>query len=87
MQRQASDDIVRASDVVEDVTVNSAEVSNKFKFFETYKAPEKEKKQFRITPPREGQVKVAELCFSFASAVSIWRTVCFCLSCVLVPVL
>jgi hypothetical protein len=38
--------------------VETAEVSNKFKFFETYKAPEKERKKFRITPPREGQVKV-----------------------------
>jgi hypothetical protein len=38
--------------------VETADVSNKFKFFETYKAPEKERKQFRITPPREGQVKV-----------------------------
>ncbi|XP_023719697.1 intracellular protein transport protein USO1 isoform X13 [Cryptotermes secundus] len=57
--RQPSEDVVRSSDFIEDVKVETAEVSNKFKFFETYKAPEKERKQFRITPPREGQVKVS----------------------------
>ncbi|KAG8281903.1 LIM domain and actin-binding protein 1 [Homalodisca vitripennis] len=51
-------DIVRASDPTDDVVVATADVSDKFKFFETYKAPEKERKAFRITPPREGQVKV-----------------------------
>ncbi|XP_075229512.1 uncharacterized protein LOC142329075 isoform X17 [Lycorma delicatula] len=57
-KRQVStEDIVRSSDTLEDVTVQTADVSSKFKFFETYKAPEKERKAFRITPPREGQVK------------------------------
>lgn len=56
--RQVSDDIVRASDRTEDVVVSTADVGNKFKFFETYKEPEKERKAFRITPPREGQAKV-----------------------------
>jgi hypothetical protein len=56
--RQPSADVVRSSDFVQDVQVETAEVSNKFKFFETYKVPEKERKQFRIPPPREGQVKV-----------------------------
>ncbi|XP_073977212.1 uncharacterized protein isoform X23 [Rhodnius prolixus] len=55
--RQASEDVVRSSDIVEDVTIETADLSSKFKFFETYKAPEKERKAFRITPPREGQVK------------------------------
>ncbi|XP_066996513.1 glutamic acid-rich protein isoform X2 [Anabrus simplex] len=54
---QVSKDIVRASDAVEDVKVETSEIFSKFKFFETYKEPEREKKQFRITPPREGQVK------------------------------
>lgn len=58
MKRQISEDVVKSSDVVEDVTVKTADISSKFKFFEKYKAPEKEKKAFRITPPREGQVKV-----------------------------
>ncbi|XP_049781625.1 glutamic acid-rich protein isoform X1 [Schistocerca cancellata] len=55
--QQVSKDIVRASDTVEDVKVETSDVSSKFKFFETYKEPEKQKKPFRITPPREGQVK------------------------------
>uniref|UniRef100_A0A1B6LDQ3 LIM zinc-binding domain-containing protein n=3 Tax=Graphocephala atropunctata TaxID=36148 RepID=A0A1B6LDQ3_9HEMI len=58
VSRQVSEDIIRASDPTDDVVVATADVSDKFKFFETYKAPEKERKTFRITPPREGQVKV-----------------------------
>ncbi|CAG2053187.1 unnamed protein product, partial [Timema podura] len=58
LSRQASEDVVRASDTIEDVQVETDEVSSKFKFFETFKPQEKQKKQFRITPPREGQVKV-----------------------------
>nr|CAD7255946.1 unnamed protein product [Timema shepardi] len=57
LSRQASEDVVRASDTIEDVQVETDEVSSKFKFFETFKPQEKQKKQFRITPPREGQVK------------------------------
>ena len=63
--RQPSSDVVRSSDFVQDVQVETAEVSNKFNFFETYKAPAKERKQFRITPPREGQVKVWWKCDAF----------------------
>ncbi|XP_026808467.1 F-actin-monooxygenase MICAL3 isoform X8 [Rhopalosiphum maidis] len=55
--RQVSDDVVKCSDRIEDVSVETAEVSSKFKFFETYKPPVVIKKQFRITPPREGQIK------------------------------
>lgn len=54
---------------MEDVVVETADLSSKFKFFETYKPTEKERKKFRITPPREGQVKVSEhiiLCLRFA---------------------
>lgn len=58
MNRQASEDVVRSTDQVDDVTVKTADISNRFKFFETYKEPEKQRKQFRITPPREGQTKV-----------------------------
>nr|BAN20866.1 conserved hypothetical protein [Riptortus pedestris] len=52
-----SEEIVRSSDVVEDVAIETADVSSRFKFFETYREPEKQKRAFRITPPREGQVK------------------------------
>ncbi|KAL1130892.1 hypothetical protein AAG570_012133 [Ranatra chinensis] len=55
--RQTSEEVVRASDPVEDVTIETADLSSRFKFFEAYKAPEVRKKAFRITPPREGTVK------------------------------
>ncbi|XP_066598477.1 uncharacterized protein [Prorops nasuta] len=58
MGRQVSDDVVRSSDQTEEVHVETSDISNKFKFFETYKEPEKQRKQFRITPPRDGQVKM-----------------------------
>nr|XP_031843021.1 uncharacterized protein LOC116431550 isoform X9 [Nomia melanderi] len=58
MGRQVSDDVVRSSDTTEEVQVETSDISNKFKFFESYKEPEKERKQFRITPPRDGQVKM-----------------------------
>lgn len=59
MGRQAStDDVVRSSDAAEEVQVETSDISNKFKFFETYRAPEKQRKEFRFTPPRDGQVKV-----------------------------
>ncbi|XP_057338559.1 uncharacterized protein LOC130676403 isoform X15 [Microplitis mediator] len=53
-----ADDVVRSTDTTEEIHVETSDISNKFKFFETYKEPEKERKQFRITPPRDGQVKV-----------------------------
>ncbi|CAG5106262.1 Similar to Lima1: LIM domain and actin-binding protein 1 (Rattus norvegicus) [Cotesia congregata] len=53
-----ADDVVRSTDTTEEIQVETSDISNKFKFFETYKEPEKERKQFRITPPRDGQVKV-----------------------------
>ncbi|XP_018341914.1 PREDICTED: uncharacterized protein LOC108748331 isoform X8 [Trachymyrmex septentrionalis] len=58
MGRQVSDDVVRSSDATEEIQVETSEISNKFKFFESYKEPEKQRKQFRITPPRDGQVKM-----------------------------
>lgn len=70
MGRQVSDDVVRSSDATEEVHVETSEISNKFKFFETYKEPEKQRKQFRITPPRDGQVKVR----SFDFVVVDWLT-------------
>ncbi|CAG5101701.1 Protein of unknown function [Cotesia congregata] len=58
MGRQVrADDVVRSTDTTEEIQVETSDISNKFKFFETYKEPEKERKQFRITPPRDGQVK------------------------------
>lgn len=65
MGRQVSDDVVRSSDMTEEIHVETSEISNKFKFFESYKEPEKQRKQFRITPPRDGQVKVRFFGFIF----------------------
>lgn len=68
-QQLSAADIVRSSDKKEDgFTVNTEELSSKFKFFETYedemarKAKEEKREIFkRITPPREdGVVKVRE---------------------------
>nr|XP_008196126.1 PREDICTED: uncharacterized protein LOC658955 isoform X7 [Tribolium castaneum] len=58
LSRSASEDVVKSSvNVVDDVQIRTSDIQQRFKFFETYKEPEKEKKSFRITPPREGQVK------------------------------
>ncbi|XP_037045566.1 uncharacterized protein LOC119081000 isoform X2 [Bradysia coprophila] len=51
------EDVVKCDDKVDDIKIETADISNKFKFFETYKPSAAEKKQFRITPPREGVVK------------------------------
>lgn len=58
MTRQQSEDVVKSDMHTEDVEIRTADISQRFKFFETYQEPEKQRKQFRITPPREGQVKV-----------------------------
>jgi hypothetical protein len=54
----STDDIVRSGVKVDDVQIETADIVSKFKFFEAYKPAPKEKKQFRITPPREGVTKV-----------------------------
>jgi hypothetical protein len=51
----SSDDIVRSDAKMDDVQIETADIVSKFKFFETYKPPAKEKKSFRITPPRDYQ--------------------------------
>ncbi|XP_045780034.1 LIM domain and actin-binding protein 1 [Maniola jurtina] len=47
-------DVVRAADKLEDVKIETADISDRFKFFETYK-PENKRKEFRMTPPRHTQ--------------------------------
>lgn len=82
MGRQVSDDVVRSSDATEEVHVETSEISNKFKFFESYREPEKQRKQFRITPPRDGQVKVRSFDFVvvdwFIRFCVIWSNKCVC---------
>lgn len=78
MNRQPSTDVVRASDPVEEVTVQTSDISSKFKFFETYKAPEVKRKAFRITPPREGQQPKVSRKHIFVSKMSAhWRPIFF----------
>ncbi|KAK2727064.1 hypothetical protein QYM36_007799, partial [Artemia franciscana] len=59
LQSQISNEVVRSSDVIEDVTVETHDIASRFKFFETFKQREqeekKEHKRFKITPPRELQ--------------------------------
>ncbi|XP_018571204.1 xin actin-binding repeat-containing protein 2 isoform X8 [Anoplophora glabripennis] len=59
LAKTSSEDTVKSSEVMEDVVeVKTADIQERFKFFETYKEPEKQRKQFRITPPRDpSQVK------------------------------
>ncbi|TDG39195.1 hypothetical protein AWZ03_014382 [Drosophila navojoa] len=54
-------DVVKCDTKAEDIKVTTAELSQKFKFFETYRPNDGEKRQFRITPPREGVVKMPSL--------------------------
>lgn len=53
MQASASD-VVKYDEKLDEVKIKTADISNKFKFFETYKPSSTEKKPFRITPPRDG---------------------------------
>lgn len=52
-------EVVKSGEKLEDVHIATEEISSKFKFFETYKPEGGKKKEFRITPPREGVVKVS----------------------------
>lgn len=47
-------DVVRSGDKVEEVKIETSDISDRFKFFETYK-PETKRKEFRMTPPRQTQ--------------------------------
>lgn len=51
-------DVVKCGEAVEDVKIETSEISEKFKFFETYRKPECKKRAFRITPPREEDIKM-----------------------------
>lgn len=59
LERTSREDTVKSSEQIEEVEVRTADIQEKFKFFELYKEPEQERRQFRITPPRDpSQVKV-----------------------------
>ncbi|ERL87843.1 hypothetical protein D910_05231 [Dendroctonus ponderosae] len=58
LERTSKEDVVKSTEQIEEIEVRTADIQEKFKFFETYKEPEQQKKQFRITPPRDAsQVK------------------------------
>lgn len=49
---------MKCDEKIDEVKIKTADISSKFKFFETYTPNKTEKKPFRITPPREGTVNV-----------------------------
>ncbi|XP_033250217.1 uncharacterized protein LOC108164387 isoform X5 [Drosophila miranda] len=51
-------DIIKSDAKEEDVKVTTAELSERFNFFEKFRPIQKEKRQFRMTPPRDGVVKL-----------------------------
>lgn len=53
----SNEGVVKHDEKIDDVHIETSDISSKFKFFETYKPVESEKKTFRITPPRDGVVK------------------------------
>ncbi|XP_055697757.1 F-actin-monooxygenase MICAL3 isoform X2 [Phlebotomus papatasi] len=55
---QPQGEIVRSDSQVDNVQVETSQISSRFRFFETYRPQEPEKRQFRITPPREGVVRM-----------------------------
>lgn len=55
---ETDNDVVKCDEVVDDIEIKTSEISEKFKFFEKYHPTENKKKVFRITPPREGVVKM-----------------------------
>ncbi|XP_060532640.1 uncharacterized protein LOC132705790 isoform X3 [Cylas formicarius] len=58
LAKRSNEDTVKSTEYVEDIEVKTADIQERFKFFETYKEPEKQRKQFRMTPPRDpSQVK------------------------------
>lgn len=57
-QTFTTEDVVKYDEKVDEVKIQTADISTKFKFFETYKPEQNEKKTFRITPPRDGVVKL-----------------------------
>lgn len=59
--QKSPSEVIKSGSKVEDVEIEVADVASKFKFFETYKEPPKERKSFRITPPREGVLSVSFL--------------------------
>lgn len=56
MAQAQAQNVIKSDEKQDEVQIETSEISSKFKFFETFKPEEKQRKQFRITPPREGVV-------------------------------
>lgn len=56
--KNIENDVIKCGEAIEDVQIQTSEISEKFKFFETYHPTENKKPVFRITPPRDGVVKM-----------------------------
>ncbi|KAH8236295.1 hypothetical protein KR032_000897, partial [Drosophila birchii] len=50
--------IIKSDAKPEDIKVNTEELTERFKFFEQFRPVERERHIFRITPPREGVVRI-----------------------------
>ncbi|XP_022217396.1 uncharacterized protein LOC111070790 isoform X3 [Drosophila obscura] len=75
-QENADIDIIRSDAKEEDVKVTTAELSERFNFFEKFQPIENVKRQFRMTPPREGVVKLP-MSDSDAELSDTKKTTCF----------
>ncbi|KAH8342764.1 hypothetical protein KR084_012362, partial [Drosophila pseudotakahashii] len=62
-------DVIKCDSKAEEVKLATEELSERFKFFETYAPTENKKKKFRITPPREGVVKMPSPEFDTESSI------------------
>lgn len=50
--------MIKCTEKPAEILIETSEISKKFKFFETYRPVQNEKRIFRITPPREGVVNL-----------------------------
>ncbi|XP_017130786.1 uncharacterized protein LOC108148311 isoform X1 [Drosophila elegans] len=60
-QENTNVDVIKSDSKPQEVKVTTEELTERFKFFETYSPTENTKKKFRITPPREGVVMLPTL--------------------------
>ncbi|XP_044251250.1 uncharacterized protein PF3D7_1120000 isoform X3 [Drosophila takahashii] len=68
-QESTDVDVIKCDSKAEEVKLTTEELSERFKFFETYAPTENKKKKFRITPPREGVVKMPSPEFDDESSI------------------
>ncbi|KAH8269811.1 hypothetical protein KR018_012076, partial [Drosophila ironensis] len=57
-QENADIDVIKYDSKPEDVKITTSVLTERFTFFEKYREADKEKQEFRITPPRDGVLKM-----------------------------